>query len=377
MANASSGINLSRSVMWQGSLENASLEQAHFRWTANGARIAGTVLTIHRGVPLRVDYRIESDRHWQTRLLSLDQRLGDEYRTLRLAQNNDGAWTKNGEPEETLAGCTDVDLGITPSTNTLPIRRLSMPVGGSKEIDAAWVRVPGLSVTRTRQRYSRGSEYGYTYQNLGSGFKALVTVDADGVVTAYDGVWKQIAESAAPPERRGFADALTSDGPSAELGAAADAFGWLIGGWSAEVRDIDADGRVRKGTGEWWFSWVLEGRAVQDVWIVPVRADRSNARILESGAGGANNRYGTSVRWFDSSLGRWRIVWINPVSGALNFLAGQREGNRILLEGLDNGKPIRWKFEEIRRDSFVWRGESRGNNGSWRLDAEFLLKRIA
>lgn len=71
------------------------------------------------------------------------------------------------------------------------------------------------------------------------------------------------------------------------------------------------------------------------------------------------------------------MAWINPVSGALNTLQGRRGGNRIVLEGMYAGTPIRWSFEDIESDSFLWRGEEKTKDGDWRLSAEFRLRRMA
>ena len=49
----------------------------------------------------------------------------------------------------------------------------------------------------------------------------------------------------------------------------------------------------------------------------------------------------------------------------------------IGLHGEEDGHPIRWTFNEIRRNSFIWRGETCSKDGSWSLEAEFRLKRIA
>lgn len=172
-----------------------------------------------------------------------------------------------------------------------------------------------------------------------------------------------------------FTKALITDGPAAELGDAADAFGWLIGGWTAKVQDIEPDGRVRQGEGEWWSCWVLEGRAVQDVWICPPRGKRSANDGDPKDSLAAFNRYGTAIRWFDRKTLEWRVVWVNPVSGIINTLAGKRTGDQIILLGTDGGEPIRWSLNEIRSDSFIWRGEERVD-GQWRLSAEFQLRRI-
>lgn len=367
---------ISRSVTWRRIRDDQSLEQAQIIWTQTGPCITGTVLAADEGVPLRVDYRIECDEEWSTRLVDVDQSRAGKRSRLRLVQDRPGHWLKNNAEDDSLAGCTDVDLGITPSTNTLPIRRLAIPVGNRSEINAAWVRFPELDVTRTAQSYRRVSEREFVYENLQSGFRATIAVDDDGFVHQYDGVWKQVASSVATPERAGFAAALTSNRPSPELGDVAETLGWLVGGWSAEVLDFDAKGQVRRGTGEWWFSWVLEGRAIQDVWIVPARAERTDMTGTPNRTSGPSNRYGTSMRWFDRDSKQWKVVWINPVSGTMNQLAGIRNGNRIILDGTADGKRIRWSFNEIRPDSFVWRGETQENSETWKLEAEFRLRRI-
>lgn len=363
--------------MWRRTTDNLSLEQAQLNWSATGPHIAGMVLAAHDANPLRVEYRIDCDEGWQTRRAQILQCLSGVYKRLCLERDQDGRWRTNGQLDETLAGCTDVDLGITPSTNTLPIRRLAMRAGAVSEVKAAWVRFPELVVAEVHQSYERVSAKEYIYRNLNSGFTAPITLDPDGLVREYGSVWLRVAEGPAAPDLRSFSDALISDAPSPELGGAADALGWLVGGWSAEVKDFDRDGQVRTGPGEWWFSWVLEGRAIQDVWIVPARAQRSVTGGNMTRPGAPNDRFGTTMRWLNRQSGQWRMVWVNPVSGAMNLLAGRRDRDRIVLEGEQDGHPIRWSFNDIRQNSFIWRGESREHDGSWRLEAEFRLKKIA
>jgi hypothetical protein len=168
-----------------------------------------------------------------------------------------------------------------------------------------------------------------------------------------------------------FLDVLASDGPSPELAGAPDLYGWLIGSWEADVIDYEEDGSRRLSRGEWHFAWVLEGRAVQDVWIAPPRAARGG--LLDR----KGNRYGTSLRVYDPKADTWRVTWINPVSQAHNHLIGRREGDDIVQEGqLGDGTLIRWSFREITSDSFRWCGEaSADGGGTWLLEAEFLARR--
>jgi hypothetical protein len=105
-----------------------------------------------------------------------------------------------------------------------------------------------------------------------------------------------------------FADVLVSQTHSSQITpSAASAYDWLIGDWAADVYDYE-NGEKRVSKGEWHFSWVLEGRAIQDVWIVPKREDR-NERTPAN-----HNRYGTTIRIFDPKIGAWRVFWFNPVT---------------------------------------------------------------
>jgi hypothetical protein len=372
-----------RVVLWRRIFDEKSFELATLTCSPASYLISGSALLAETDVPCRVDYVIECEAEWRTRRATIRQVLGDEVTELELTADQ-GKWRCNGVPAPELDGCTDIDLGISPSTNALPINRLRIPIGEEREIRAAWVQFPRCTIEAAQQSYERLSLTQYRYRSVTSGFTAVIEVDDSGLPIDYSGIWKRVAAiegaSAArameqrAPLRSGFGNALISAAPSSELGGAADALAWLIGGWGAEVRDIDDDGSVRTGTGEWWFSWVLEGRAIQDVWIVPARAERRHrGDPLQT----ADNRYGSTLRYFDRTEDLWRIVWVNPVSGALNTLQGRRDANRITLEGVEDGAPIRWSFEDIEADSFTWRGEQKTKAGAWRLTAEFRLHRIA
>ncbi|MEW6737532.1 MAG: hypothetical protein AB1489_39990, partial [Acidobacteriota bacterium] len=149
-----------------------------------------------------------------------------------------------------------------------------------------------------------------------------------------------------------FLDVLTSPARSKQFTDQEDIYGWLIGSWEATVYDYPVDGTVHENKGEWHFVWVLEGRAVQDVWISPPRAQR-NSSISK-----IRNRYGTTLRVYDTSINAWRLTWINPISGAHDELIGRRKGKDIVQEGRDlNGNPMRWVFTEITANTFRWYGE--------------------
>lgn len=169
-----------------------------------------------------------------------------------------------------------------------------------------------------------------------------------------------------------FAGALLAPEQAPHPGLGSDLYTWLIGSWDAEVTDYPEDGPARTSQGEWHFAWVLEGRAIQDVWISPPRGRR---RPDDPPAPG--NRYGTSVRVYDAARDAWRVTWINPVTGVENRLAGRRSGDDVVQIGVEpDGTLLRWTFTDIRPDAFLWRGEASPDGGAtWRLQAEFRLRR--
>jgi uncharacterized protein len=172
--------------------------------------------------------------------------------------------------------------------------------------------------------------------------------------------------SPGPGARNGFAGALVSSTRSAEIRDDEDIYAPLEGKWDVETRDWLPDGSVVTGRGEWLFSRVLEGRAFQDVWILPAR--RPDGARAQHPA----NRYGTSLRMMDPTTREWRVVWLNPVSGAFDVLRARREGERIVQEGArPDGQRIRWVFDVLTRDRFHWYGEAEQPDGRWAREAEF------
>ena len=171
----------------------------------------------------------------------------------------------------------------------------------------------------------------------------------------------------------GFVAALHASGPAPELGDGANVYGWLVGSWEMRVVDYPTDGPPREAIGEWHFAWVLEGRAVQDVFIVPVRSLRDGTTPPPKG-----NRYGSSIRVYDAAAGAWKVIWINPVNGTEVHLVGRRVGDQIVQEGrYADGSPIHWSFVDITPDSFTWRGERSTDGGAtWLLEAEFFGRRM-
>jgi hypothetical protein len=186
-----------RRAAWRRSDEVATDEVCTLTTRDNGLSLVGTVLGAEGGLPVRVEYRVLVDKTGLTTAAHVRDLRGFETRQVALERSAKGAWTVNGAAARGLKGCSDVDLGCSPSTNTLPIRRLNLAVGASQTIQAAWVVFPELTVTKAAQTYTRVDEFTYRYAS--GAFEAELSVDDDGLVTVYS-VWQRTGYSTGPDD---------------------------------------------------------------------------------------------------------------------------------------------------------------------------------
>jgi hypothetical protein len=186
-----------RRVAWRRSDEVQTDEHCTLTQRDTGLSLVGTVLGSEAGAPVRIEYRVLTDGAGLTTAAHVRDLRGFEQRTLTLERDAKGNWTVDGAKVRALKGATDVDLGCSPSTNTLPIRRLRIGVGASKTIKAAWVRFPELTVVKAEQTYTRLDEFTYRYAS--GDFEAELTVDDEDLVAAYAD-WARTGVAIGPSE---------------------------------------------------------------------------------------------------------------------------------------------------------------------------------
>lgn len=179
-----------RTLLWR---RLASPGAEYFALTEHGGgfRLAGTVVASVDAEPLLLTYGVGCDRQWRTREVEMQLVAGERRAGLRLEADGRGGWRRDGEPFPAVQGCLDVDIAATPSTNTLPIRRLGLLPGHAAEVTAAWVKLPTLEVQPLAQIYTRLGESEYRYESGGGAFTAVLTVDDLGLVTRYPGGWER------------------------------------------------------------------------------------------------------------------------------------------------------------------------------------------
>lgn len=183
---------MERQVMWEPT-DGPGLEHLAVEF-GDGLRADGLVVGV-ASEPFRIRYDVRTDEADRLRSVRIESLVGDA--ELSLERDVDGNWTRDGERVADLAGCSEVDVSVTPFTNTLPVRRLRLAEGDAATIRVAYIDVPAMTVEPVEQRYTcvdpldrDGGTFGY--ESLESGFRADLPVDAAGLVRDYPGVFERV-----------------------------------------------------------------------------------------------------------------------------------------------------------------------------------------
>ncbi len=194
-------MRLIRSVLWYSpvlpSMERCSLREGADHW-----RLDGTVLTLLDDAPAEVRYAVTCDRSWRTRTCTV--RIDHRDRAWRIALEADGtgSWFRDGTRVDAFEGSIDADLGFSPCTNTIPIRRLAPAIGEEVRITVVWLRFPEFDLLSSEQAYTRIGENLYRFESGPGDFRAVIETDGLGIVTRYGDLWREVRQGEAGEEAR-------------------------------------------------------------------------------------------------------------------------------------------------------------------------------
>jgi hypothetical protein len=179
-------------AIWQGTTFT-SLEHCRVDIAESGITVDGLVVAMDGG-PIRLHYGIACDPSWTVRRLAITElETGTD---LTFLSDGNGHWTDGaGRSLPAFDGCVDVDLTATPFTNTLPIRRLALRPGESRDLRMLYVLIPGMAVESSEQRYTclDAGATGGRYRYDSGDFTVDLPVDRDGLVVDYPGFWRRVA----------------------------------------------------------------------------------------------------------------------------------------------------------------------------------------
>lgn len=153
--------------------------------------LAGTSVFTHDRQPCRLDYSITCDSTWHTLSARVAGWVGNKVIEIEISVDSAHRWLLNGKECAEVAGCTDLDLNFSPSTNLLPVRRLKLEVGQEAGVRAAWLRFPGFNLEPLEQTYRRIDETTYRYASAGGRFITQLQVNPVGFVTDYPNFFQE------------------------------------------------------------------------------------------------------------------------------------------------------------------------------------------
>ncbi|MDT8718461.1 hypothetical protein IAI10_17490 [Clostridium sp. 19966] len=142
-------------------------------------------------------------------------------------------------------------------------------------------------------------------------------------------------------------------------------FGKLVGEWDIEYVDSFGTDRERHVKGEWIFSWILDGTAIQDIFICPSTAERlTNVQ--------PDAEYGTTLRIYNPNSKAWDIFY--GCTGSATRLEAKKEENKIVLTEITN-KKMKWIFSDITENQFHWQNISTEDGDSWHVNSDIFATR--
>lgn len=183
-----------RSILWR-NLDMPGYESCRLTLLGSRWQLAGTAVSAHLQEPCRLDYLVVCGPDWRTESAKVSGWIGSRSVNIQVAADGKRRWVLNGAERPEAAGCIDLDLGFSPSTNLLSIRRLGLAVGQSAEVRAALLRFPDFVLEPATQLYRRLDESTYRFESDGGRFAADLKVDPNGFVTSYSGLWQAEAVS--------------------------------------------------------------------------------------------------------------------------------------------------------------------------------------
>lgn len=171
-------------VLWTGR-EYYSLENCLIHVADTGVHVNSVIVGKYEDKLYRVEYEVVMNQFWQTTFFEVKSRHSNIMQHFRFEGDGKGTWRCDGKIASQFEGCIDIDIPLTPFTNTLPIKRLKMGKGSANEIKVIYVDLLEQQIIPVRQKYVSLSESVYHYENIPNDFEADIIVDEYGLVVDY------------------------------------------------------------------------------------------------------------------------------------------------------------------------------------------------
>jgi hypothetical protein len=179
-----------RNIIWKG-LEDESLEFCRINF-GKLITVKSSIVGCSDDVPFKVDYELEMSEDWIISNFNIKACLGNADHSFSLNHNGHGGWYNSGKEWKHLEGCMDIDITLTPFTNSLPINRLSPQLNQQIDIDVVYIDVLRFGITPRRQHYIQLDENTYRFSHDHDDFTADILFDDCKLVTRYPGLFERM-----------------------------------------------------------------------------------------------------------------------------------------------------------------------------------------
>ena len=183
---------MQKNILWKGTAYH-SLEKCVLETTKDGTEVSSVIIGFYNEVIYQVEYFIKANKNWETVFLEVKSNLNGLIQSFSFRrEDNDNVFAadKNVLP---FGGCSNIDISLTPFTNTLSINRLLLHQDEKQIIDVLYIDILNQQIKPVQQNYTRLSKFKYKYENVPNNFEAVITVDEYGLVVNYTELFERIA----------------------------------------------------------------------------------------------------------------------------------------------------------------------------------------
>ena len=180
---------MQNNILWSG-IEYYSLENCIVETTSDGVNINSVIIGLYNENIYRVKYDIVLNHDWLINSCIIEARINNELKKIELLKHR-GTWFLNGKIHPEFDKCSDVDIPLTPLTNSLPINRLKLNVGQEAKVDIIYIDLLEDTIKHVKQRYRRLRSDIFKYENIPNDFEAEIKVDSTGFVIDYPQLFKR------------------------------------------------------------------------------------------------------------------------------------------------------------------------------------------
>ena len=171
-------------ILWTG-IAYHSLENCVLTHGDESIEVNSVIVGAHDEKIYRVDYAIKINHNWECIFFEVTTQLSNNKETINYHSDGRGNWTKNGVPLKEFKGCIDIDISLTPFTNSLPINRLQWELEKPQQIKVLFLDLMSQEISAVQQCYTKLSNTEFKFENVPNDFEAIITVDESGMVVNY------------------------------------------------------------------------------------------------------------------------------------------------------------------------------------------------